>query len=120
MAFRSRRREAPIAAGQGSAVHGLDLGREHARRLQRRRRRRDRVVNMTMMAVLAGIAAGGAWFGYSVYTDHRTNEQVETDRRVAEFQRQQANQTIDDVIVELEESPAWNGPGNPTFGVGKP
>ncbi len=105
----------PYAAG---AVHGLDQGRVHAKRAQRRSRRRDRILTV-VMAILALTAVGSAgWFGYTAYVEHNTNEQEETDRRVAEIERQRAGETTDDIIEKLEQTPAWNGPGNPNFGVG--
>ena len=105
----------PYAA---AAVHGLDDGRKRAQRRQRRSRRRDRILT-AVMAILAVAAVGSAsWLGYTAYVEHNTNEQVKTDRRVAEIERQRADQTTDDIIEKLEQTPAWNGPGNPTFGVG--
>jgi cell division protein FtsB len=119
MPSRATRKGSPTTVvTSGVAVHGLEHGRKHAQRMQRRRRRRDRVVTWITMTVVAGVLAGAGWVGYQVYDNHRTNQQIETERRVAEFQREQANQTVDDVIDELEQTPAWNGPGNPTFGVG--
>jgi type VI protein secretion system component VasK len=105
----------PYAA---AAVHGLDDGRKRAQRRQRRSRRRDRILT-AVMAILAVAAVGSAsWLGYTAYVEHNTNQRTETDRRFAEIERQRANETTDDIIDQLQESPAWNGPGNPTFGVG--
>ena len=61
---------------------------------------------------------GAAWFGYQVYVEHARADELEHERGVQERARQRADETIGDVIVELEETPRWNGPGNPTFGVG--
>ncbi len=73
-----------------------------------------------MVAVLATMVGGVAWFVYTAYIEHDTTEQLETDRRIAELKREQAGESTDDIIDQLEQTPAWNGPGNPTFGVDKP
>ena len=99
------------------AVHGLEAGRAHARKAQRRRHRANRAAT-TLLSIMAIAAVGGVgWFAYSAYVEHDTNEQQETDRRVAEIERQREGRTTDDIIDQLEAQPAWNGPGNPTFGV---
>ena len=118
MARRSKQ-PAPIAnAHLQPAVHGLELGRSVARRSQRRHRRRNRIVT-TVLTIMAMAAVGGAgWLGYTAYVDHDNSEQIETDRRVAEIQQGRIGRTTDDIINELEQTPAWNGPGNPNFGVG--
>jgi mannitol-1-phosphate/altronate dehydrogenase len=73
----------------------------------------------TVLTILLLAAVGGAgWFAYTAYVEHDSNEQVETDRRVAELQQERSGRTTGDIINELEQTPAWNGPGNPTFGVG--
>lgn len=118
MAGRSPRATTPVNPYLRTAVHGLDAGRSHARQAQRRRRRRNRAVTAIVSFVAAAAVGGAGWFGYSAYVEHGTNEQLETDRRVAEVERQRAGRTTDDIIDELEQTPAWNGPGNPTFGVG--
>ena len=71
------------------------------------------------MAIVLSAAVGGAgWFAYTAYVEHDSNEQLENDRRVAELEQQRQGRTNDDLIEQLEQTPAWNGPGNPTFGVG--
>lgn len=73
----------------------------------------------TVLTIMLLSAAGGAgWFAYTAYVEHDNNEQVETDRRVAEIQQERIGRTTGDIINELEQTPSWNGPGNPTFGVG--
>jgi len=118
MTGRSQRSTPPVNHYLQTSVHGLEAGRSHARKAQRRRRRRNLVVT-TLLSVVAAAAIGGAgWFAYSAYVEHDTQEQREIDRRVAEIERQRAGRTTNDIIEELEQTPAWNGPGNPTFGVG--
>jgi hypothetical protein len=100
------------------AVHGLDAGRAHARKVQRKRHRANRA--LTSMLTIIAIAAVGAagWFAYSAYIDHDSNQQLQTDRRVTEIEQERQGRTTGDIIEQLQETPAWNGPGNPTFGVG--
>ena len=72
-----------------------------------------------MLAIVLSAAVGGAgWFAYTAYVEHDDNEQLENDRRVAELEQQRQGRTNEDLIEQLEQTPAWNGPGNPTFGVG--
>ena len=100
------------------SVHGLDAGRAHARKVQRRRHRANRAAT-SLLTIMAIVAVGGAgWFAYSAYIDHDSTQQLETDRRVAELEQERQGRTTGDIIGQLEETPAWNGPGNPTFGVG--
>jgi len=109
----------PLASSRlQPAVHGLDIGRSEARRAQRKQRRRNRLVTTLGAILVAAAACGAGWFAYTAYTVHDTNEQLETDRRVAEIEQERIGRTTDDIIEELERTPAWNGPGNPTFGVG--
>lgn len=75
---------------------------------------------MTTLVALVVVGAIGAagWLGYTAYVEHDSNEQLENDRRVAERERARQGRTPSDIIEQLEDQPAWNGPGNPTFGVG--
>ena len=115
------RQQAEVVYPYGApAVHGLDAGRDQARRAQRRRRRRDRLRTLIVVTALISAVGGIAWFVYAAYIEHDTNEQVDFDRRVAELNREREGETVDDIITELEQTPAWNGPGNPAFGVGSP
>lgn len=118
MARRSRHHTPRANAHLGPAVHGLDIGRHHARQAQRRQRLRHRILTTTLTLLALSAVAAAGWFAYSAYVDHDTNEQRETDRRVAEIEQERSGRTTEDIINELEETPAWNGPGNPTFGVG--
>lgn len=101
-----------------AAVHGLEAGRNLARRDHRRRRRRTRVVRGALTVMLTAALGGAGWFAYTAYVEHDANEQLETDRRVAEIEELRKDRTTDDIIEQLEQTPAWNGPGNPTFGIG--
>lgn len=118
MAARSKRSAVPSRAHNSAAVHGLDHGRSAARRSQRRRRRSNRLMTTVLTILLLAAVGGAGWFAYTAYVEHDSNEQVETDRRVAELQQERSGRTTGDIINELEQTPAWNGPGNPTFGVG--
>jgi hypothetical protein len=75
-------------------------------------------VSSALTVTLMAAVTGAGWFAYAAYVEHDTNEQLETDRRVAEIEEQRKDRTTDDIIEQLEQTPAWNGPGNPTFGVG--
>ncbi len=115
----SKHRSTPQANSRlQPTVHGLDAGRHVARRAQRRRRRRNRYVRVVLTVVVTAVVGGAGWFAYTAYVEHDNNEQYETDRRVAEIERGREGRTTGDIINELEQTPAWNGPGNPTFGVG--
>jgi hypothetical protein len=114
----SSRQPAPSNPNLPTAVYGLEAGHRRAQRSQRRRRRSNGIITF-VLAVMAVAAVGAAgWFGYLTYVDHSDTEEVERNERVAEFERQRAGEGIADVIEDLEDSPRWNGPGNPTFGVG--
>ena len=115
---RSQRNSAQSNARLQPSVHGLDAGRAHARKAQRKRHRANRTAT-SLLTVIAIAAVGGAgWFAYSAYIDHDSSQQLETDRRVAELEQDRQGRTTDDIIEQLGETPRWNGPGNPTFGVG--
>jgi hypothetical protein len=118
MAGRSKHSAVPSKAHNSAAVHGLDLGRDAARRSQRRRRRSNRLLTTVLTILLLAAVGGAGWLAYTAYVEHDGNEQVETDRRVAEIEQERIGRTTDDIINELQQTPAWNGPGNPTFGVG--
>lgn len=105
----------PLAS---QAVYGLAGGRSAARRTHRWRRLRNRVSSFVMMVVLAAAVGGGAWVGYSMYEAHQANEDLEREQKHAEFLREHSGEDVGDVIDDLNVRPKWNGPGNPTFGVG--
>jgi uncharacterized membrane protein YebE (DUF533 family) len=99
-----------------SAVVGLEAGREVARRHQRRRQMKDRIFGTAGAIVALGVVASAAYIGYTIYHETQENERLEIEQRQAELDRDGA--TILDAIDELEETPHWNGPGNPAFGIG--
>lgn len=101
-----------------SAVVGLEGGREVARRRQRRRHVKDKVIGTAGAIVALGVVASAAYIGYTFYHEQQAIDRLETDRRQAELD-DQGPEDMRDIIAELEESPRWNGPGNPNFGVGK-
>ena len=70
-----------------------------------------------MTAILLVGAAGAAWFGYQVYLDHSRNAEQEHQQGVEEWERKHAEQSIDDVIDDIEEDPVFNGPGAPRLGL---
>jgi hypothetical protein len=102
-----------------TAVYGLDLGRQHARRSQRRRRVRDRAITWAMAIALASGVIAGAWFGYQVYLDHANHAAVDFQRGVDEIDRKHANESMDDIIDSLDQAPTFNGPGAPALGIGQ-
>lgn len=109
---------APANVLGSRSVVGLDASRDIVRQQQRRRRRRDRIVTSLMALLLVAAAAGAGWFGYQFFTEDQTTERIEVEQRRAALDRQGSGDKLRDAIDELEESPAWNGPGNPSFGVG--
>ena len=116
--MRGRAAEAPPSPFVTPAVYGLDVGREYAHRAQRSRRFRNRVIGFLFgLATVVGFATI-AWVGYQAYIDHTRAAELEHERGVEEMNRKYANQTVDDVITDLEETPTFNGPGAPTLGLG--
>jgi hypothetical protein len=116
--MRGRAAPAPLPAHATQAVYGLDAGRADARRKQRVRSVWNRAVTVTMtIGLLIGLAAAG-WFGYQVYLDHSNNAELEHQQGVEEYERQHANDSMDDIIDDVEQTPAFNGPGAPALGLG--
>ncbi len=99
-----------------SAVVGLEGGRELARRHQRRKLFKDKVFGAAGAIVALAVVVSAAYIGYTIYTETQESDRLESEQRQAELEREGV--TIRDAIDELEETPRWNGPGNPTFGVG--
>lgn len=100
-----------------SAVVGLEGGREVARRRQRRRHLKDKTISAAGAIVAIAVVAAAAYVGYTFYVEEQASERREIEQRQAVLNR--SGEDIHDAIDELEQSPAWNGPGNPTFGVGE-
>ena len=99
-----------------SAVIGLEGGRELARRHQRRKQLKDKVFGVAGAIIALAVVASAAYIGYTVYDETQAKEKLESEQRQAELDGE--GTTIREAIDELEETPRWNGPGNPTFGVG--
>jgi hypothetical protein len=94
-----------------SAVHGLEGGRERARRRASRRRLQSTLVSGVMFLVVAGVLGGAGYYLWQFYADEQERNTTDGPARV---EQRDPNEVID----ELEDNPRWNGPGNPTFGVG--
>ncbi len=101
-----------------SAVIGLEGGRELARRRQRRKLLKDKVFGVAGAIVAIAVVAAAAYVGYTFYGEQQTADRVESEQRQAELDREGSGDGIREAIDELEETPHWNGPGNPAFGVG--
>lgn len=99
-----------------SAVIGLEGGRELARRRQRRKQLKDKIFGVSGAIIALAVVASAAYIGYTIYDETQAKERLESEQRQAENDGE--GTTIRDAIDELEETPRWNGPGNPTFGVG--
>lgn len=102
-----------------SAVVGLEGGRELARRRQRRKQIKDKVFGTAGAIIAIAVVASAAYIGYTVYEEQQAADRLETEQRHAELNREGSSDDLRNAIDELEESPKWNGPGNPTFGVGE-
>lgn len=113
----SSQQQPPNPLGAPSVI-GLEGGRELARREQRRRRLRDSITSGLGALVGVSVLAAAAYVGYSIYDEQQTNDRVEADQRRAELEVERSGDGVIEAIDELEEQPRWNGPGNPSFGVG--
>jgi len=89
------------------SVVGLEHGRRHAQRQMRRRRAANRVKHLAMMVVAVAAVGGLAYVGWQVYAEQDDAPSVGPTQL-----------TPTEAIEKLEKQPKWNGPGNPTFGVG--
>jgi hypothetical protein len=110
--------QSPVPTLAPTAVYGLDAGRNRARRAQRSRRRWNQLVTLAMGIAVATAVVAGAWFGYQAYLEHTRNAEIEHQLGVEEQARRSARQSTEDVIDQLEETPAFNGPGAPALGLG--
>jgi cytochrome c-type biogenesis protein CcmH/NrfG len=101
------------------AVVGLEGSRKVADKKHRNKRVQQRITSSVVIAILMGVVAAAGYVGYEVYTQERADEQLERDRRLGEIEAERAGRTTDDLIDQLEDTPRWNGPGAPAFGVGE-
>ena len=97
-----------VPAHTAVPVHGLEHSRHHARRHGRRRRRANLVKNTLVAVVAFGVVGGAGYFAWTEFGRDTGPETPSTGGRL----------TPTEAIEVLEEQPRWNGPGNPTFGVG--
>lgn len=101
----------PPTKANSPSVIGLEHGRELARK-QSKRRNRSNAIKTGVLTVMAVAAVGtAAWAGYDYW-------QAEQQREADERNPGQYDMDPREAIEILEEQPAWNGPGNATFGVG--
>jgi uncharacterized protein HemX len=100
------------------SVIGLEGSRKLADQRHRRKRLKARITSSVVIAILMGVAAGAGYVVYAIYDQQRADEQVENERRQAEIDAERQRQTTDDLIDQLQNTPRWNGPGAPAFGVG--
>ena len=118
MARSSSTQERPLHPLGAPSVLGLDAGRDVARRRQRRRRALNTVTSGIGALIGIAVLAAAAYVGYAIYDEQQATDRVEAEQRRAELERERTGDDVINAIDELEESPKWNGPGNPTFGVG--
>jgi hypothetical protein len=118
MSRNSAPRQEPVNPLAPPSVIGLEPGREIARRNQRRRRLRDSATFGVGALVAAVFVMAAAYVGYTIFDEQQSTERIESEQRRAELQEQRSGDNVLDAIDDLEDSPKWNGPGNPNFGVG--
>lgn len=97
----------------------MDASRKRDARQHRRKRRKQRMSSFVIFTVVGGAALGAAYVGWVIYEEQRAAEEAERVERQAELEAERARRTTDDLITDLSESPRWNGPGAPAFGVGE-
>ena len=114
----AQRSSAPNRLAPPSVI-GLEGSRKLADQRNRRKRVKSRFTSAVVVTLLAGVVLAAGYVGYEVYAEQRADEQLERDRRVAELEAERAGRSTDDLIDQLEDTPRWNGPGAPAFGVGE-
>jgi hypothetical protein len=92
-------------------VYGLDGGRQRAKRRSARRRVKNTLMSSVMFLVLTAAVGAAGYYGLQYFRDEQAKE---TPSGSTLF-----TGTTDEIIGHLEAQPHWNGPGNPTFGVGE-
>lgn len=100
------------------SVFGLEGSRKLADQRNRRKRIKARFTSAVVLTIMAGVVLAVGYVGYEVYAQQRADEQLERDRRVAAIEAERAGRSTDELIDQLEDTPRWNGPGAPAFGVG--
>ena len=79
---------------------------------------RDSITSGIVALVVVAVLAVAGYIGYTIYGEQQANDRTESEQRRAELELQRSGDNVLDAIDELEEQPKWNGPGNPSFGVG--
>ena len=72
------------------------------------------------IAFTVGLAIGvaaGAWVGYQVYIEHTRDAEIDHQLGVEEWARKHAEESLDDVIDDLQQTPTFNGPSAPLLGL---
>lgn len=93
------------------SVPGLEHGRAHARRQARRRRAANRVASILVFAVIAGGLGTAGYYLWQFYADEQREATDDTPAP-------DTDPSTVELIEQLEDTPRWNGPGAPAFGVG--
>lgn len=103
-----------------ATVVGLEKGRDHARKLHRKKRRTEKARSGFYIALVIALLGGGAYAGYLFYGDFEDGEEQERQEIRAELDAERGGTGNDllDSIDELETQPQFNGPGVPALGVG--
>ena len=68
------------------------------------------ITSGVMFVLVAGVVGGAGYYLWQFYEEEQ--------ERNAPSGPVVVERSTDEVIDILEEQPRWNGPGNPTFGVG--
>ena len=123
MSMAPKLRQAPppeLGRPPSPAVHGLDVGRDHARSQFRRKRRRDRIRNLVFAVTGLAVLGGFGYVGYLMYGDFEDDQELERQEIRADLdsERRGSGDELRDAIDTLESEPKFNGPGVPGLGVG--
>lgn len=83
-----------------------------AHRHQRRKRAKTTIARFVTFAIALAALGGVGYVAYQVWLGE---EGWSTDGNPQQY----TDEEFENLIDELEREPVWNGPGNPTFGVGE-